>query len=448
MYAIVDIETTGLNPKTDRVTEIAIYLFDGGKIVERFESLVNPECHIPYNITALTGINDKMVQDAPKFYEVAKMIVKMTEDAVIVAHNASFDYNFIRSEFKRLFYDYRSKTLCTRKLSRKLMPGLKSYGLASLCKHLGISNHARHRAGGDALATTELFQHLLGIEKDVENVSLRGFHSNIPGEEILKLPEFPGVYYFLDADGHILYIGKSINIRKRVMSHMTNNTTGRALEMRDRAHHISFELTGSNLVAQLLESSEIKKHKPLYNRSQRRSIFIYGLFSYTGSDGYIRFSIEKIRKGQLPLTSYSSAGEGKDYLVRLINEFDLCQKLCGLYKTKGACFHQQIGQCHGACIGEESPDKYNDRVIDAISKYMYINKSFFIIDDGREQSEVSVIKVENGRYIGFGFAGIGAIENNNELLHDVIKPYDDNKDVQVIIKGYLRRNNFEKIVIY
>jgi DNA polymerase-3 subunit epsilon len=448
MYAVLDVETTGLNAKTDRITEISVYIHDGENIVDHFESLVNPCCRIPYHISGMTGITDKLVEDAPTFPEIAKRIVEMTEGTTIVAHNASFDYNFLRYEFKRLFYDFRKKTLCTKKLSRKLLPDMESYGLGKLCKALKIPNHARHRAGGDALATVRLLEYLLEKEKEPENISLKENRSSIPYEEIEKLPEVPGVYYFHDEDGNILYIGKSVNIRQRVLTHLNNNLTKRAIEMRDRARHLSYEETGSDLVAQLLESNEIKKYRPLFNKSQRRTLFTYGLFSHTGKDGYIRLSVEKIRGDTLPLTAYGSGAEGRNHLVMLINQYDLCQKLCGLYKTKHACFHHQIGECKGACTGKEPADEYNNRVIDAISRYAYHNRNFFIIDEGRNAEEMAVVKIENGRYMGYGYIDMHALNGDISVLHDTIKKYEDNRDIQIIIRGYMRKNEFEKLIIY
>ena len=288
MYAVIDVETTGLNASHHRITEIAIYIHDGEKIIDRYESLVNPECRIPHHITALTGISNKLVFDAPKFYEIAKKIVEMTEGKVIVAHNASFDYNFIRSEFRRLYYDFRRKILCTKKLSRKLLPGLPSYGLGNLCRHLQIANPARHRAGGDAIATARLLEYLVQIEKDIENVPLRGIYSNIPKKEvevmlILEAMKMQNVYYF-PFSGKI----KSVNVKARVLSHLSNNTERREIELRDRSWHISYQETGSELIASLLESDEIKKHRPVFNRSQRRTSFSYGLFSYVSILAYIR----------------------------------------------------------------------------------------------------------------------------------------------------------------
>jgi len=415
-------------------------LHDGKKVVEQFETLINPERHIPYHITSLTSINDKLVADAPRFYEVAKQIVEITEDAIFIAHNASFDYNFIRNEFKRLFYEYKRKTLCTKKLSRKLMPGLKSYGLGSLCKNLGIENHSRHRASGDAEATVKLFEHLINIKENPEEISLQGLNSNLSKEQIINLPDEPGVYYFLDEKKELLYIGKSVNIRQRVISHLNNNITKRAIEMKEKIRYVNYELTGSELVAQLLESDEIKQHRPFYNRAQRRSVFSYGLFMYTGEDDYIRLVIKRINKAEMPLTSYASAEEGRNHMVRIVNEYALCQRFCGIYKTKGACFHHQIGQCKGACVGKEKPEKYNDRVIDAVSNYTYRNKNFFIVDDGRNTDEFSVIKVENGRYMGYGYIHTDAVETGLDILHDIIQPFDDNWDTAISTPMLLKRD--------
>jgi len=448
MYAIIDIETTGLNARKDRITEIAIYIHDGEKIVDKFESLINPECRIPYHITALTGISNKMVADAPHFYEVAKQIVQLTDGMIFVAHNASFDYNFIRCEFKRLMYDYNQRTMCTKKLSRKLMPGLQSYGLGNLARILNFKNPARHRAAGDALTTVYLFEHLLKLDNHLENIPLKGLNSSLSLEEIKKLPDAPGVYYFHDESNSIIYIGKSINIKSRVMSHLSNNDHKREIELRERTASITYELTGSDLVASLLESAEIKKHKPVFNRSLRRSSFQYGLFSYTAQDGFIHLVIEQIKGDRLPLTSYSSRKEGVNHLQRVLDEFNLCQKLCGLYTSTGGCFDHHMGICRGACVGNESPDSYNDRAIDAISKYTYRNKNFFIVDDGRFAHECSVVKVENGRYVGYGYIELNDIDRNAGILHEIIKPFEDNRDAHVIIRGYLRKNQFEKMIVY
>jgi len=447
MYSIIDIETTGLHSGSEKITEIAIFLHDGNGIVDEFTTLINPERKIPYYIVQMTGINDRMVKDAPKFYEVAAKILEMTGDAVFVAHNANFDYNFVRSEFRQLGYDFKREKLCTVKLSRKLLPGRRSYSLGKLTAELGIDNEGRHRARGDALATVRLFEMLLMIEKDVLNLSLKGLQVNFDKKAIRELPEAPGIYYFYDDDGEVIYIGKSKNIRERVISHFTNNTSKREIEMRNRVAGISHELTGNELIALLLESAEIKKNKPLYNRAQRRTSFRHGLFLFTDEQGYIRFKIEDIKGKESPVTTFTTRTTAREHLLRMTGEYNLCQKLCGLYETRGCCFHYTIHQCRGACIGMEPPETYNERALASVDRYVYDHHSFLIIDRGRRSGEQSVVLVENGRYLGFGFADTeqDAFQTPAEVKN-IIASYDDNRDVQQIIRQYLSHNKAARII--
>ncbi len=447
MFAIIDVETTGLNPAGERMTEIAVYLHNGQKITDEYQTLLNPEKRIPHQITGLTGISNRMVADKPRFCEVAKEIVEMTEGRIIVGHNVSFDYRFLRAEFKRLFYDFKRKTLCTKQLSRKLIPGRTSYGLGSLSRDLDITNESRHRAGGDALATVKLFEHLRSMEDDLLKLSLKGLNSNLSKKIIDQLPEETGVYYFIDGDGDIIYIGKSLNIRDRILSHLSNNNTKRAMEMRDRVVDIKWELTGSELIALLLESDEIKRRKPIFNRSQRRTTFQYGLFVITDVNGYKWLQTKKINGNQAPLTSYTTQKEARAHLQFLVDEFHLCQKLCGLYPSNGACFYHQINRCHGACLGKEPVEEYNYRVNEAIERYIYRENNFFVFDKGRKEDEYAIVKVYKGSYQGFGYIDKEDIDNQ-VLLNGNIKPYADNKDIQVIIKGYLRKYPDIKVIKY
>lgn len=449
MYSIIDIETTGLSPNYGKITEIAIYIHDGEKVVDEFTTLLNPEIDIPYRITQLTGINNKMVRDCPKFYEVAKRIVEMTQDTVFVAHNVNFDYNFIRKEFRELGYDYQRKKLCTSRLSRKLLPGRRSYSLGKLCQELGIENPHRHRAFGDAAAALKLFEILLTVEKNVEELSLHGLNSSLDRKLIARLPQEPGVYYFYNDSGHIIYIGKSINIRERVMSHITNNTSKRAIEMRNEIADIGFELTGNELIALLLESNEIKKHTPRYNKAQRRSTFTNGLYYYKDENGYLRLKIDKNNIDENPLTSFTSVLAAKSHLFMLAEAFNLCQKLCGLFDTKGACFQYNIHKCNGACIGKESQAIYNTRVLQAIEPYRFEAQNFIIIDKGRNAGEKSVICVENGKYLGHGFFDFeynGTMQA--EMLKECIQSYPDHRDVQQILRSYVKRNKVERIITW
>jgi DNA polymerase-3 subunit epsilon len=451
MYAIVDIETTGGSHQNDKITEIAIYIHDGNRIVDEFCSLVNPERSIPYFITGLTGITNEMVADAPKFYEIAKEIVKLTENKIFVAHNAGFDYNFIRNEFKNLGYDYKRQQLCTVKLSRKIIPGLKSYSLGNICNDLNIIINDRHRAAGDAFATVRLLEKLLHLDELAGNgditLSTPKLHPSLKKETIENLPQAPGVYYLHDETGKIIYIGKSKNIHARVLSHLSNQATKRAGEMRDRIAGISYELTGNELVALLLESHEIKLHKPLYNRRQRRSMFTYGLFTYKDENNYTRFMLDKSEnRVEQPLTTFNNKKAAVAFINKMVEKYRLCQKLSGIYNSQGSCFHYSIMECNGACDGKEHPEIYNIRAREALENFKFIHDNFLIIDKGRDINEKTVIKIKNGKYMGFGYIEKDTSIMDETNLDDYLKPLYDNRDVQMIIKNYLKKNKVEKII--
>jgi DNA polymerase III subunit epsilon len=448
MYAIIDLETTGTSAAFGKVIEIAAFIHNGNEVTDSFVTLINPECNIPWNITRLTGISNEMVAEAPKFYEVAKHFVELTAGRIFVAHNAMFDYSFIKEEFKRLGYDYRRKVLCTVKLARRLIPGHRSYSLGNICADLKIDISGRHRAAGDAYATVKLLELLL---KQISESGSNLFSSPsyaLSSEKIASLPGTPGVYYFIDNRNTIIYIGKSNDIHQRVLSHLGNAKTKRAIEMRNQIADVSWEETGSELIALLLESSEIKKHKPLFNRLQRRSAHNYGLFFNEDENGYINLEIKKIKEDEIPLTTFHFQKEGLDFIHYLADKYRLCKKLCHLDSISGACFNAQINSCNGACTGQENPDSYNLRAKNAISSFQYRSPDFFIIEKGRSNEELAVVKIEKGKYIGFGFVNLDSGANNLETLHDCIKPYTDNRDTQSIIHGYLIRKRGLKIVKY
>ncbi|MDP2423675.1 MAG: exonuclease domain-containing protein [Bacteroidales bacterium] len=445
MFAVIDIETTGTSAQRGRITEIAIYVFDGNKVIDSFVSLVNPECPIPYFITRLTGISDYMVADAPRFCEIARKVVEMTENNVFVAHNVSFDYNFVREEFRRLGYEYRREKLCTVSLSRKLIPGHRSYSLGSICQDLGIEIEHRHRAAGDAKATVNLLVHLLKIN-DQPTGSPRVRISSPEHTLVRSLPETTGVYYLINEQDEIIYIGKSLNIRKRVNNHLLQCNTRRTIEMKNSTVSVSYTETGSELLALLLESQEIKNQMPLYNRRQRRQLAHYGLYTTVNGNGYICLKIDKTNRNDAPLAAYPAMHEARQHLFTITEHYNLCQKLCGLYQTQGACFHHSIRQCKGACIGLEPPDKYNERVRKLIATLNNNHESFFIIEPGRHIEEHAVVKVEKGKYIGFGYFDPNHVNGNPEYLHDSIKPYEDNRDVQQIIRSYMRQGRAKNVI--
>ncbi len=446
MFSIVDIETTGGNPQKDKITEVAIYIHDGSKIIDEFTTLINPERPIPYYITKLTGISDDMVADAPRFFEVAKRIVSITEGKVFVAHNAQFDYRFIQSEFKQLGYDFIRDTLCTVRLSRKIIPGKSSYSLGNLCHDLGIIISDRHRASGDALATVKLLELLLDL-KNASQQDLfeplpdrKGLHPDLDLRKVSAIPDETGVYYFHDEKGVLVYVGKSLNIRNRVFQHLGKPKTTRSADMRSRIAEISYDITGSELIALLIETEQIKLNRPVFNRAGRHTANRYGLFRFEDENGYINLKLSRISNcTDNPLTTFTSKEEALSFVERLMERFDLCQKFCGLYSSSGACFHYEIKKCFGACVGEESTNEYNQRVKDAISSIGLNEKSFLLFDKGRNPNEKSVVKVINGKLIGYGFFDPISIDGNISLINDLIIPCKDNRDAHHIIQSFLAK---------
>lgn len=457
MFAILDIETTGGSPKTEKITEIAIFFHDGEKVVDEWSTLVNPEKSIPYFITGLTGITNEMVADAPKFYEIARELVERTENHTVVAHNASFDYSFIKSEFKRLGFEYDRKTLCTVKLSRRIFPGHRSYSLGKICKELGIEIRDRHRAAGDALATVKLFEILRDSQNGDESLAIisepsgryKNLNENLTVEDIESLPEECGTYYLFDEKQQLLYIGKSKNIRHRVLSHLGNNTSKRALEMKQRIHTISYELTGSELIALLKESKEIKDQKPLYNRAQKRSSFYWGLYTSKDEFGYITFSLCKISENpDDPVTCFNNKKEAREALTKMVEKNWLCQKLSGLYQTDGACFHHTIRQCNGACVQGEPVSVYNKRAEALLDSLKLDRGNVLIIDHGREPEERSLVRIEKGMYLGYGYINVNDSYLGIDQMLDCIQPALDNRDIRQILKNWLKHNKVEKMLYY
>ncbi len=457
LFAIVDIETTGGRASRDKITEIAIVLHDGQRILDRFESLINPECYIPYGITQLTGITQEMVAGAPRFFEIARKVVELTEGAVFVAHNVRFDYGFLREEFARLGYAFTRKQLCTVRLSRQVFPGLPSYSLGNLIRHFNIPVDARHRAMADALATADLFERVLAKDKAASAVStlvnLGIKESRLPNrlklEDILALPEACGVYYFHDENGQVVYVGKSINIRKRIAEHFADQTE-KARILQQSVHDITFELTGSELVALLLESHEIKSLHPPVNRAQRLKQFPFIIHHYYNHAGYLCFGFgrmgSKERRGLNLVSEFTTLTRAKGRLEGALSKFDLCSKYCGLESGKGACFQYHMRRCQGACVEKELPDSYNDRALAALNTLKTVfEEDFFILDQGRDPAEWAVICVENGNYCGFGY--IDREEGFTvDSLKDAIKRHPGNPETNRIIQRTMEQNPGLKVI--
>jgi DNA polymerase-3 subunit epsilon len=448
MYAIIDVETTGGSARFERITEIAIVRHDGERVVDSFSTLINPERPIPWNITQITGITDDMVVDAPHFYEVAKKIVEMTEDAIFVAHNVSFDYNFVREEFLRLGYTFTRKQLCTVRLSRKTFPGLPSYSLSNLKKHFGIHADRSHRALDDTLATVQVFENILHAQgrdslKSFVNVGIKEskLPKNITLEKLHSIPEACGVYYLYNEDKDVIYVGKSINIRKRLFEHFADPTE-KGEKMRLGVSDLSYEVTGSELVALLLESTEIKRLQPPINRAQRIKNYAGAIYAYTNQNGYQCLAIGKRttqKNADLILVAdYPKLESAKAHLESIRRQFELCHRLCNLDYSEHACFYYNIKQCRGACVGEESVESYNERATAALTVlHRRLNGTFFIIENGRTPDEKVVVAVENGYYKGYAFLQEDVHQMTSEDILENITPAPADPEAQRIIRTYM-----------
>jgi DNA polymerase III subunit epsilon len=445
MYAIVDIETTGGYAAHHRITEIAVYHHDGLQITRSFSSLVNPGRNIPYYITGLTGISTEMVLDAPTFEELAPELHSLLDGKVFVAHNAHFDYSFLKKEFESAGINWQAKKLCTVRLSRKIIPGLRSYSLGSLSESLGIGITNRHRAGGDASATVKIFDQLLRRDRDGQIAKALKRNSgetilppNLPREDFEKLPAKPGVYYFHNSRGQVIYVGKAINIKKRIAGHFSGDAREWSRsKIRNEIHRISFELTGNELIALILESQEIRRLWPKYNQAQKYRIEEWGVYTYEDRNGYARFSVNTVSRGSHPLIRFSTKGDAWNFLWEKVREFDLCPKLCGLQVAKGLCFNYQTGECHGACLCLETVLKYNSRAQQAIESFTGRGNSAAIIGTGRSADEQSLILVDRGNYCGFGFFGKDAAITDFESAKTFIRTSHETPTVQNLINSYM-----------
>jgi DNA polymerase-3 subunit epsilon len=450
LYAILDIETTGGEFNKEGITEIAIYKYDGQQIVDQFISLINPEIPIQPFVVQLTGINNEMLQCAPKFFEVAKRIIEMTTDCVLVAHNASFDYRILRTEFLRLGYDFNQKTLCTIELSKRLLPKQASYSLGKLVDALGIPITDRHRASGDALATLKLFKMLLDTDLNneivEEHIKFEGQKGIAPKLKTLleSAPSTTGVYYMRNEKGKLVYIGKSNNIKKRIKQHFTGTST-KCKKIQTEVFALTYYETGSELIALLKESEEIKINKPIYNRAQRKSVFQFVLYAEKDENGYLNLKLQKADGLKKEITSFASLQEAKNALFSITAHYRLCQKFTGLYQTKKECFQYQIKECDGACIGSVLPQGYNERVQKFIDKSSFEADSMILHDKGRNSSELSAVLIENGIYKGYAFYDLNSPISRIENLKNIRTPMQNNRDARNIIQSYLRKDKLMKI---
>jgi DNA polymerase III subunit epsilon len=449
MFCVIDLETTGTRPQYDKITEIAILLHDGQRVVDRFQTLIYPERRIPPLIFSITGISDGMVESAPRFHEVAKKIVEMTSGKIFVAHNAHFDHAFLKKEFADLGYRFQAETLCTIRMSRKTFPGLPSYSLGKLCESLKIPFQNRHRAMGDAEATAKLLSLILKKNPSVgsihsktieEELSRGNLPPELPIEEVEVLPKKAGVYFFKDSFGKVIYIGKSKNIRSRVLSHFTSESrSGKPIEFLSEIASIDYFETGNEWIALLREAEAIKRFRPKYNHALKKRLFRYGLFVKEDSKGYLRFQIKTLPHFDEPVWMFGSRRAAIRALEGWQEEYELCLKFVFERKYSKHCSAYPVSACRGACIGDEPAEDYNLRIGEILSRHSYPESDFAVLAEGRSEEELAYVLVSENKFQGYGFLPRKQVVRKRKssalraLFQEHLQPLNEDRDMKRIV---------------
>ena len=450
MYAILDIETTGGKYDEEGITEIEIYRHDGETITDQFSSLVNPQIEIQPFVQKLTGISGKMLQNAPKFYEIAKRVVQITEDCVIVAHNAAFDYRILQTEFRRLGFAFERKSLCTVSLSQLLLPDQPAYSLGKLVRNLGIPFSDQHRAQGDAKVTVKLFELLLekDLHKNILKAHISSEHPNKVPPKFLEvidgLPSEMGVYYIHNSKNEIIYIGKSNNIKKRILNHLTGKSK-KARVIQNEIHKVTFALTGGELVSLLKEQNEIKTNAPKLNKAMKYRIFPMGI-RLDDSVEYPELIVEQIKKEHTYFSVYKNSKSAKSAIFNWTENYGICLKKTSLSNKTGTCFLHEVNKCDGACTGKETPDSYRKKIKLLLADFEYPFSDFIITSKGRKLGESSFIYIKGNVFLGYGYYELNhQIKNDKQIMSRLIS-MEDNPDVQKLIRSFLSRKKYNKLI--
>lgn len=452
-YAIVDIETTGGLYNRDKIIEIAIIVTDGTKILEDYQTLIDPERSIPYTITRITGIDDELVSGAPKFYEIAKHIVQLTESCIFVAHNVQFDYGFIKEEFRSLGFPYNRKRLCTVKLTRSLIPGLRSYGLDNLIKHFGLKVDHRHRAYGDTYATYQIFTELYqGLTDNFhldhminEGIDATILPQGMEMEEAHNLPETPGVYYLSNVHKRIIYIGKAKNIKSRLFQHF-RQLSRKSINIHNQVHHVHFNETGHELIALLLELYEIKVNQPELNKSLRRNSFPFALYYDPSASGerpclLILKNNNKNDRRYVKYKLFGSKLSADSFLQGFIDKNEICSRYCKTRQRTFNCY------CDGEC------QSFFDHPKTSIIEYLEevkneFDNDFVLILNGRIPKEKSFVMIHQKKFWGIGYIPESETIVHREEWNDYISYQFFYPEANGIIKNFISKHKVTKIELH
>ena len=459
--AFVDIETTGSSVRYDRVIEIGVVKVEENKIAETYSSLINPQCYISPFIEEMTGIKSEELENAPLFETVAYKVYELLEGSIFVAHNVRFDFGFLKNEFKRVGLPFSPKHFCSVRLSRQLFPQYSQHNLDSIIERFGIACERRHRAYDDAKAVFDFFQIVQNtVPKETLSSHLKillkkpALPKHLSEDSIKNLPESPGVYIFY-ADNNIpLYVGKSIDVKERVLSHFTNDhTSSKEMSMCQQIVRIETIPTAGELGALLTESRLIKELQPVYNRQLRDHRKLWILKQKKNKKGYFETVFEctdiiDVNRLKDIVAVFRTKRQMKEHLHLLAKEHNLCEKLLGIDTTGNSCFAAKLGLCFGACTNKELPIKYNIRFVEAFSKTKIKNWPFkgpVLINEEDEfsNSKESFI-LDKWCLIGMMKHGEdGPLENIN--ADEIFFDYDTYK---ILVKYVLNEKNARKVKNY
>lgn len=426
LFCVTDIETTGGRLTLNGMTEIASVLTDGTEIIDTFQTLLKPDESIPAFITNLTGIHNEMVENAPTFEEIADKWIEFSKDAVFVAHNVGFDYGHISQQLASINVEYKPKRLCTVRLSRKIAKGLNSYSLGNLCSSLKIPITNRHRAMGDAMATAHLLHYLIAndgngviethLKKQQKTFALPPY---LEEKEYENLPMKTGVYYLLNKERKPLYIGKAKNIKQRVRSHFRTAKK----QLLDQLYHLDFKLTGTDLLASVIEADEIKQYWPPFNVAQKFPRNTFTVTQYINQKDELKLAIKRSKKSELsPL--FGSQYSTRVYLESWIEENKLCPRLGGL----------QL-ECEEKCVCKVDK-KHLARFKKTIIEMQEYLPSFCLVDKGRNEREKSMLWVKKGKMMGYLFQD-QLPSTKEKVLENAITPLKEHPETASIIGKYL-----------
>lgn len=445
MEAIYIYLETGGNGADDNIVSLALY-----QAATHWEwaSLVHPEQKLSYRQQSYLALSMEQLQQAPPFYAIAKDFLNFIEGKTLIAHDAQFVYKVLRRAFKQLGFVFKHNFICTLKAARSRYPHLPSYQLEELCTHFKIRIEHKSRLLRYTHQIAALHEYIkippppaapeLAVQPETFQTTQLTAH----------LPEAAGVYYLLNSRKKIIYVGKSLNIKTRVQTHLNNCDTAKALRMKAEIAAVRYEITGSELAALLLESHEIKRLKPLYNRAQRRTRFPYCVEHFINGESYHCLRVvHSSRAAQMVVATFQSVAAAKATLEQWTRTYQLCQKLNGLFDTKGACFYYQIKECAGACVGEEPAADYNVRVEQLLEKLQFREPHFLLFDVGRQVGEYAVIWVKNGAYQGIGYCSLPPQRRYIKRILEHIVHYPTNRDTQGIIRSFVERKKYLKMLV-